>query len=112
MNPHDSNHSAEARMEATKTPRLGRGLNALIGETPAGDDPAPVTRVPVGKIAPNPLQPRKQFDPEELAALAASIKEHGVLQPLVVRAAKVGYELIAGERRLRAAQSAGLTEVP
>jgi ParB family transcriptional regulator, chromosome partitioning protein len=93
-------------MEATK-PRLGRGLNALIGEV-AG----PVGRLAVGRIHFNPHQPRKRFDEDELKALTQSIRTHGVLQPLVVRAAKDGYQLIAGERRLRAAQAAGLAEVP
>jgi ParB family chromosome partitioning protein len=99
-------------MEATaKQPRLARGLNALLGDAataPAGG----INKLGVEKIANNPYQPRKQFDPEELAALATSIKNHGVLQPLVVRAVPDGYQLIAGERRLRAAKEAGLTEVP
>jgi len=93
-------------MEATK-PRLGRGLNALLGDV-AG----PVGRLAVGRIHFNPHQPRKRFDEDELKALTHSIRTHGVLQPLVVRAAKDGYQLIAGERRLRAAQAAGLAEVP
>jgi ParB family chromosome partitioning protein len=98
-------------MEATK-PRLARGLNALLGDLPPLPPDAPVCRLPIGKISFNPYQPRKQFDPEELDALAASIKTHGVLQPLVVREVADGYQLIAGERRLRAATAAGLTEVP
>jgi ParB family chromosome partitioning protein len=98
-------------MEATAKPRLARGLNALIGDVPTPDE-ATVCRLPVEKIAYNPHQPRKQFDGEELAALVASVKNHGVLQPLVVRAVQDGYQLIAGERRLRAAREAGLTEVP
>jgi ParB family chromosome partitioning protein len=90
---------------------MARGLNALIGET----NVAPGTgamKLPVEKIQFNPYQPRKQFDSEELAALASSIKTHGVLQPLVVRQVPDGYQLIAGERRLRAAKEAGLAEVP
>jgi len=100
-------------MEATK-PRLGRGLNALIGEpgTHPRADGAAVGKLAVSRIQFNPHQPRKRFDDDELQALTSSIKTHGVLQPLVVRAAKDGYQLIAGERRLRAAQAAGLSEVP
>lgn len=106
---------------ANAKPRLGRGLNALLGEmgpsgatvsaTPTSGD-APVGRVAVSRIQQNPYQPRKQFDEDELKALTESVKSHGVLQPLVVRAAGDGFQLIAGERRLRAAQAAGLTEVP
>jgi ParB family transcriptional regulator, chromosome partitioning protein len=103
-------------MEATK-PRLGRGLNALLGDIGAGDAQATgengtVGKVTVTQIQFNPYQPRKTFDEDELRALSESIKAHGVLQPLVVRAAGDGYQLIAGERRLRAAQAAGLAEVP
>jgi ParB family chromosome partitioning protein len=95
-------------MEATK-PRLGRGLNALIGEP--GDGGVP-TALAVGHIQNNPFQPRKQFDDDELLALSESIRNHGVLQPLVVRKTGDTFQLIAGERRLRAAQLAGLAEVP
>jgi ParB family chromosome partitioning protein len=92
-------------------PRLGRGLDALISgaEPPAT---AETVRVAPGRIQPNPHQPRKAFDDDELVKLAESIKSHGVLQPLVVRQAGDGYQLIAGERRLRAAQVAGLDAVP
>ena len=102
------------RMEATAKapPRLARGLNALLGDLSAPDADAPVTKLAVGKIAFNPYQPRKQFDDEELAALTSSIQAHGVLQPLVVRPVGEGYQLIAGERRLRASQAAGLADVP
>jgi ParB family chromosome partitioning protein len=93
-------------IEATK-PRLGRGLNALLGEVTG-----PVGKLAVGRIHFNPHQPRKRFDDDELESLTQSIKTHGVLQPLVVRAAHEGYQLIAGERRLRAAKAAGLAEVP
>ncbi|MBA4063973.1 MAG: chromosome partitioning protein ParB [Isosphaera sp.] len=97
-------------MDATK-PRLGRGLDALLGA--AADAPGgPVCRLPVAAIGPNPHQPRKRFDDDELRALTDSVRTHGVLQPLVVRAAGDGYQLIAGERRLRAALAAGLAEVP
>jgi ParB family chromosome partitioning protein len=96
-------------MDANKA-RLGRGLDALLGDTAAVP-----TAVPVASIKPNPYQPRKRFDDDELKQLAASVKQHGILQPLAVRAADGGdggFQLIAGERRLRAAQMAGLTEVP
>jgi ParB family chromosome partitioning protein len=93
-------------MDATKA-RLGRGLDALIG----GGDGKGGT-VPVDKIRHNPYQPRKRFDEDELKQLASSVKSHGILQPLVVRNAGDHFQLIAGERRLRAARSAGLTEVP
>jgi ParB family chromosome partitioning protein len=99
-------------MDATK-PRLGRGLNALLGEMGDGAaDHGPVQKLPPGRIHQNPYQPRKRFDDDELKALTESVKTHGVLQPLVVRASSDGYQLIAGERRLRAATAAGLAEVP
>lgn len=100
---------------------LGRGLGALIaGRTTARSDapspapPAPgaVAQIPVDLIAPNPLQPRSVFNPERLAELAASIRTTGLLQPLLVRTKGQRYELVAGERRWRAAKLAGLTEVP
>lgn len=93
-------------MDATKA-RLGRGLDALLGD--AGGTPA---AVPTALIKPNPYQPRKRFDDDELAQLTASVRQHGILQPLVVRQAGDGFQLIAGERRLRAAQAAGLADVP
>ena len=71
-----------------------------------------VVFLPARSIRPNPAQPRKVFHPEALAELSESIQRHGILQPLSVRRAGLGYELIAGERRLRAAQMAGLTEIP
>ncbi len=93
--------------------RLGRGLDALLsgGDTAVAELP-PEAEVPLGKIQHNPHQPRKSFDADELASLCASVKTHGILQPLVVRPAGDGYQLIAGERRLRAAQEAGLASVP
>jgi ParB family chromosome partitioning protein len=90
-------------------PRLARGLDALI---PGGNDPQRNDRLHVGRIQHNPYQPRKRFDDDELTQLRDSIKTHGVLQPLVVRKIGEGFQLIAGERRLRAAQAAGLHEVP
>ncbi len=90
---------------------LGKGLEALFPGTTA---PAPPGRlnVPVADIVANPQQPRRHFEAEPLAALADSVKRHGLLQPLVVRRTGMNYELIAGERRLRAAIAAGLEEVP
>jgi ParB family chromosome partitioning protein len=88
---------------------LGRGLSALI---PGAAEEGGLVEVPVGAIAPNPRQPREAFGEESLAALAASIREVGVLQPIVVRRRDRGYELVAGERRLRAARLAGLATVP
>lgn len=94
--------------------RLGRGLDSLLGN---GDNGAIAPAMEDGKVAIeriqyNPFQPRKTFDPDELSSLGASIRNHGILQPLVVRAVGEQFQLIAGERRLRAAQAAGLTEVP
>ncbi len=93
---------------------LGRGLEALI---PTGLEEGvatseTVTNLPIHSIHPNPFQPRQQFRDEELQALADSIKMHGLLQPVLVRPKEDGYELVAGERRWRAAQLAGLTEIP
>ena len=94
---------------------LGKGLGALIedfNDQPAGTDGGAV-RLPLQKIEPNPLQPRKTFDPEELDSLAESIRMHGIIQPLTVRKLPSGfYQIIAGERRWRAARLAGLYEVP
>ena len=93
-----------------KTFGLGRGLDALIPRAVATTE---VPEIPIERIARNPHQPRNRFDETETAELAASIAMHGVLQPIVVRAsADGGYELIAGERRLRAARIAGLTHIP
>jgi ParB family chromosome partitioning protein len=93
---------------------LGRGLSALIPGAPdAGDAGSALLDVPVNAVGPNPKQPRTRFDDEAIASLAASIREVGILQPLVVRRAGDGrYEVIAGERRLRAAKAAGLATVP
>lgn len=93
-----------------KTFGLGRGLDALIPRPiPASDTP----EIAIDRITRNPHQPRNRFDDDETAELAASIALHGVIQPIVVRAAADGgYELIAGERRLRAARIAGLSHIP
>jgi len=93
---------------------LGRGLSALIPGAPeAGETGSGLLEVPVNAVSPNPKQPRTRFDDETIGALAASIREVGILQPIVVRRAGDGrYEMIAGERRLRAAKAAGLATVP
>jgi len=101
---------------------LGRGLSALLPQRPpaAVAQPSPeappsgpqAATLPIADIQPNPLQPRSVFDASRLEELANSIETHGIIQPLLVRRKGVAYELIAGERRLRAAKLAGLTEVP
>ncbi len=93
---------------------LGRGLDALIPTELTEPNPptGAVTMVPIHLIRPNPFQPRQNFRDDELEVLALSIRAHGVLQPIVVRPKGEGYELVAGERRWRAAQRAGLTEIP
>jgi ParB family chromosome partitioning protein len=88
---------------------LGRGLSALI---PGASQEGGLLEIPVAAVVPNPRQPRIEFAEEALAALARSIREVGVLQPIVVRVRDGGYELVAGERRLRAARLAGLPTVP
>jgi len=107
-------------------PALGRGLGALLGgNPPAGASPAAapisasaidsrdrVQRVAIQQVRPCPFQPRKDFSEESLRELADSIKEQGIVQPLIVRKNGDGFELIAGERRWRAAQIAGLKEIP
>jgi ParB family transcriptional regulator, chromosome partitioning protein len=88
---------------------LGRGLSSLI---PGAVEEGGLLEIPVSAIGPNPRQPRTEFPEESLAALARSIREVGVLQPVVVKARDGGYELVAGERRLRAARLAGLATLP
>ncbi len=89
---------------------LGRGLGSLL---PGGTDAELDTRlVPVDQIQPNRYQPRSDMDPEALAELAESIRTHGVLEPIIVRPMEAGYELVVGERRWRAAQQAGLSQIP
>lgn len=108
---------------ATKQHGLGRGLGALIKEvpvhapdakheTPTASGASGIQRVPVAQIKPNPFQPRQNFKREAMDELVASIRERGVIQPLLVRRQRDGYELIAGERRLRAATEVGLPTVP
>lgn len=98
---------------STKQRGLGRGLGALIDDFSVPESAQAVTSLPLQKVEPNPNQPRHRFDEEELQALADSISEHGILQPLAVRKMDGGfYQIIAGERRWRAARLAGLQEVP
>ncbi len=91
--------------------RLGKGLNALIPELPQVDDQG-VKEIPVNDITPNRNQPRQNFDAEKMEQLAESINKHGVVQPIAVRKIDRGYEIVAGERRWRAARMAGLKTVP
>ena len=105
---------------STQKKALGRGLGALIPSRPAAPAPAPaatpsagLAEVPIDQISPNPYQPRKTFNDASIEELSRSVREHGIIQPLVVT--KLGdnkYRLIAGERRFRAAQKAGLSTVP
>src|SRR5688500_8055743 len=89
---------------------LGRGLGALLSATPGEDET--LVEVSLDQIEANPNQPRKAFSDEALTELAASIRASGVIQPIIVRRHGVGYQLIAGERRWRAARRAGLEHVP
>src|SRR5687768_18161452 len=109
-------------------PALGRGLGALLGGAITSGRPAAPASLPIAasepsdgervqnlaldSIRPSPFQPRKEFSAEALQELAESIKAQGVIQPLIVRERNGGFELIAGERRWRAAQLLGLKEVP
>src|ERR1700712_1030823 len=99
-------------------PRLGRGLAALLGDVamrPNADRSTSINAVPIDQIDPNPFQPRTDFDAAELESLAESIRVQGVLQPILVRAhptAPERYQIVAGERRFRAAMQAGLNEIP
>ena len=100
--------------------RLGRGLESLLG-TGGGEPPAPATEqapqtgsgtLPITQVRPNPDQPRKVFETGALEELRDSIQRHGVLQPICVRSTDRGFEIVAGERRWRAARMAGLEEIP
>lgn len=93
-----------------KTKRLGKGLEELLGKEVMEEKNA--ESISISLVVPNEWQPRREFDPEALSTLAQSIKEHGVVQPIIVREKDSGYELIAGERRLRAAQLAGFVTIP
>lgn len=110
-------------MSADKPRRLGRGLEALIpgaatavvAESPSGAGAAPsseLQRLAISRVRPNPYQPRREFKEEELAELQASLKSSGLLQPITVRRSGAGFELISGERRLRAAIRLGWSEIP
>jgi ParB family chromosome partitioning protein len=97
--------------------RLGRGLEALLGREEGGFEPSSLdagelTYIPVDQIDPNPFQPRQEFAPAEIAALADSLRQHGMLQPVLVRPVNERYQLVAGERRLRASLEAQLHEIP
>ena len=98
---------------------LGKGLDALFADIepasadiPAKETAGGVETISIDAIKPNAAQPRKTFDKEKLEDMAASIKEHGIIQPIIVRPSGKGYEIVAGERRYRAARAAGLKEVP
>jgi ParB family chromosome partitioning protein len=108
-------------MSTEKTNRLGRGLDAIFSAQPASraTDTRPgaadglgLRQIAVALIRPNPLQPRKEFDPAELKELESSIRANGLLQPIAVRVAGGAFELIAGERRFRAVQRLGWNEIP
>lgn len=101
-------------MSAEKPRRLGRGLEALIQTAATGISSTPgsdLQRLQIARIRPNPFQPRREFDKVELAELEASLKSSGLLQPITVRPRGDAFELIAGERRLRAATNLGWTEI-
>jgi ParB family chromosome partitioning protein len=89
---------------------LGRGLVSLIPQRHA--NPSAIVEVPLARLAPNPYQPRRRVDDADLEELAASIREHGVLQPVLVTETFDGYQLVAGERRVRASRLAGLERIP
>lgn len=96
-----------------KKPALGRGLGSLMGEAQSETGfAAPETEMPLEQIVPNPNQPRTHFNESELEELSESIRENGVLQPLLVRKNGSKYEIIAGERRYQASKIAGLEKVP
>ena len=108
-----------------KTKKLGKGLDAIFGEASQGGDLQSVisaiekkapqlsqVEVKLKDIRPNPYQPRKHFDEEKLNELAVSIKEHGIFQPIILKESVQGYEIVAGERRFRAASIVGLEEAP
>jgi len=98
-----------------KRQALGKGLDALLPQLPIASEvtlDSALLELHLEQIQPNALQPRLAFEPDKLEELAASIKENGVIQPIVVRPVGGGYEIVAGERRWRAAQKAGLTRIP
>ncbi|MNW31513.1 putative chromosome-partitioning protein ParB [compost metagenome] len=91
--------------------RLGKGLDALIPSLAVNDDDK-VVDIPLNQLRANPYQPRKVFEEEAIKELAESIRQHGVIQPIIVRSVLKGYEIIAGERRFRASQYCGNTTIP
>jgi len=97
---------------AIKNRGLGRGLNALLGDKPTPEVLSQATQIPISKICPNSYQPRTCFQADGLSTLTESIRKEGVLMPILLRPRGDDYELIAGERRWRAAQAAGLVEIP
>ena len=100
-------------MTADKQRRLGRGLEALIGTAQSGNSSgSELQRIPIARIRPNPFQPRREFDPAQLAELEGSIQASGLLQPITVRRKGEQYELVAGERRLRAVTNLQWKDVP
>lgn len=99
-------------MAALKNRGLGRGLSALLADTPTPEVMRQASQVPISKIKPNSYQPRTHFAHDELDSLTESIRREGVLMPILLRPQGDGYELIAGERRWRASQAAGLKEIP
>ena len=107
-----------AKKRATARPKSDRGGGKATAGRPGDQGAAPssgssqVAHLPIDELARNPYQPRTLFDPVALAELADSVREHGILQPIVVRLGALGYEIVAGERRWRAAQEAGLKSVP
>ena len=99
-------------MAQIKKRALGRGLNALLSDTPSAEVMKQSRHIPISKIQPNAYQPRTNFNSDDLLALTDSIRREGVLMPILLRPKGSGYELIAGERRWRASQAAGLQEIP
>lgn len=107
---------------ANKKPALGKGLGALISETKINDlaishtvaspELVSISEIPLENISPNPFQPRTTFDAEALEELAASIREFGIIQPITVRAVGHKYQIISGERRVKASRMAGMTHIP
>jgi ParB family chromosome partitioning protein len=91
---------------------LGRGLGALIPGATSDEPSGPITEVDVSRLSPNPFQPRRDIQGPEFDELVASVRRHGVLQPVIVRPSQDGYEVVAGERRWRAAEAAGISRVP
>ena len=99
-------------MTQTKKRALGRGLSALLSDTPSAEVMKQSRYIPISKIQPNTYQPRTNFNNDDLLALTDSIRREGVLMPILLRPKGSAYELIAGERRWRASQAAGLQEIP